>query len=99
MPQDSGAFKTIPRDCSRFGLVRAFSAQRCKNVTAAEKRRAKLRPRQRNEFLTNGFPRLRYSEFSLIRSDLAVAAAGEADDSACRHRVPRWLKGLRNLHS
>jgi hypothetical protein len=41
-----------------------------------------------SEFLTNGFLRFRYSGFSLIRSDLAVAAAGEAESLCVCHRVP-----------
>jgi hypothetical protein len=65
MPQDSGAFKTIPRNRSGFRLITAIAAGRSGRGGGKSIRRS---------FLTSGFLHLRYSRFSLIRSDLAAIA-------------------------
>jgi hypothetical protein len=64
MPQDSGAFKTIPRNRSGFRLIAAINIERTGRDGGK---------RVRQSFLTSGFPHLRYSGFTLIRSDLALA--------------------------
>src|SRR5258708_14613017 len=74
MPQDSGAFKTIPRNCSGFGLIRATALERQQCPGARRLAGKNLPPARPVQFLTSGFLHLRYSGFSLIRSDLAVIA-------------------------
>lgn len=50
-----------------------------------------------SEVLINGFLRFRYSGFSLIRSDLAVAAGRRSRPFACLSPRSRWLKDLRRF--
>jgi hypothetical protein len=68
MAEDSGAFKTIPRDWSKSGIFNARDHRRGRGVTLWKKARH-LEPDwfQTGHFVPDRPRRLRYPEFGLIR--------------------------------